>query len=328
MYERYYGLRERPFNLTSNPRYLLLTSQHAEGLNALQYGISNRIGIIVLVGEAGTGKTTVMRAAVASQSPAGRFVTMTNPILSRSEFFQHLVQGFGLSEEAVTSKTRFLTELTRTLEDNLRNDRQTALIVDEAHALPLEILEEIRLLANIETDDEKLLPVVLVGQPELSDRLNEPALRQLKQRIALRCSLGALQIRETAAYIAGRIRVAGGDAAQLFTQEAVELIHQCSRGLPRTISVVCDNALVTGFATDERPISRGTIVDVCRDLDLAIPEPKAESRPVMVAPMATAPRPAEKPARPVLRAAEAAPQTPPGTLASRVRAFRPFLFRS
>src|SRR6266550_4646817 len=200
MYERYYGLRQRPFNLTSNPRYLLLTSAHAEALSSLQYGIGSRLGIIVLVGE--------------------------------------------------------------------------------AHALPYEILEEIRLLANIETDEEKLLPVVLAGQPELGNRLNNPDLRQLKQRVALRCSLRALTLKETAAYIAGRIGVAGGDAANIFTGKAVQLIHRYSRGVPRTISVICDNALVTGFAADERPIDVGTVCEVCRDLDLTIPEPEIYERAI------------------------------------------------
>jgi general secretion pathway protein A len=273
MYERYYGLRQRPFNLTSNPRYLLLTAAHAEALSSLQYGISSRLGIIVLVGEAGTGKTTVIRAAMASQPPGAQFVVMNNPLLSRTEFFQHLAQGFGLSDDAASSKTRFLSDLTQVLEESAQSGRQTALIVDEAHALPYEILEEVRLLANIETDEDKLLPVVLAGQPELSDRLNNPDLRQLKQRVALRCSLRALTLKETAAYIAGRIGVAGGDAAKLFTGDAVQMIYRYSRGVPRTISVVCDNALVTGFAADERPIDVGTVREVCRDLDLMIPEP-------------------------------------------------------
>jgi len=281
MYERYYGLRERPFNLTSNPRYLMLTSRHAECLSTLQYGISNRLGIIMLVGEAGTGKTTVIRAAIASQA-SGRFVLVNNPLLSRAEFFQHVGEGFGLSEADMSSKTRFLGALRATLEASAEAGTHVALIVDEAHALPYEILEEIRLLANIETDDVKLLPVVLAGQPELGDRLNEPSLRQLKQRIALRCSLGVLKIRETAAYIAGRIRVAGGDAAQLFTQEAVELIHAYAHGLPRTISVICDNALVSGFAADERPVGAGTVRDVCLDLDLTAAEPPRRT-PVAVA---------------------------------------------
>jgi general secretion pathway protein A len=279
MYERFYGLRERPFNLTSNPRYLLLTSGHAEALSTLQYGITSRIGIIVLVGEAGTGKTTVIRAALASQPPGGHFVVMNNPLLTRVEFFHHLAQGFGLSDDVLGSKTRFLSALTHTLEADLRDGREACLIVDEAHALPRKILEEIRLLANIETDEEKLLPVVLAGQPELGARLNNPDLRQLKQRVAVRCSLGALRMRETAAYVAGRIAVAGGQAAKVFTPEAVELIHACSQGVPRLISVICDNALVTGFAADERPIGRQTVLDVCRDLDVTIPESVAERTP-------------------------------------------------
>ncbi len=278
MYERYYGLRQRPFNLTSNPRYLLLTSAHAEALSSLQYGIGSRLGIIVLVGEAGTGKTTVIRAAMASQPLGAQFVVMNNPLLSRTEFFQHLAQGFNLTDDAISSKTRFLSELTQVLEERARSGRQTALIVDEAHALPYEILEEVRLLANIETDEDKLLPVVLAGQPELGDRLNKPDLRQLKQRVALRCSLRTLTLKETAAYIAGRIGVAGGDAAKLFTGEAVQLIHRYARGVPRTISVICDNALVTGFAADERPIDVETVREVCGDLDLKISEPIAEPR--------------------------------------------------
>jgi general secretion pathway protein A len=272
MYERYYGLRQRPFNLTSNPRYLLLTPAHAEALSSVQYGLGSRTGIIVLLGEAGTGKTSVIRAAMASQPAGGLFVMVNNPLLTRSEFLQHLAQGFDLSDEAAASKTRFLSELTRVLEESVQRGRQTGLIVDEAHALPYEILEEIRLLANMETDEEKLLPVLLAGQPELGDRLNNPDLRQLKQRVALRCSLRALRLRETAAYIAGRIGVAGGDAAKVFTAEAVQLIHKYSAGVPRTISVICDNALVTGFAADQRPVDVGIVREVCRDLDLTVSE--------------------------------------------------------
>jgi general secretion pathway protein A len=281
MYEHYYGLRERPFSLTSNPRYLLLTSAHAEALSALKYGMNHRVGIIVLVGEAGTGKTTVIRAAMASRITGGSVVLLNNPILDRHEFFEHLVHGFGLSEEAARSKTRFLSELTRKLEGSLRSGILAALIIDEAHALPHEILEEIRLLANMETDDQKLLPVVLAGQPELGECLNGACLRQLKQRVALRCSLRPLQITETAAYIAGRIRVAGGDAATMFTSEAVELVHERSQGVPRTISVICDNALLTGFAADQRPIGRDTVLEVCRDLDLRSLDPAPVSRPAV-----------------------------------------------
>ncbi len=280
MYERYYGLREAPFKLTSNPRYLLLTSGHAEALNSVQYGISSRRGVIVFVGEAGTGKTTVIRAVIAAAPAGTRIVQINNPLLTRSEFLHCLAEGFGLDVGLAASKPRLLAALTDLLDSLARQGTQTALIVDEAHALPFEILEEVRLLANIETDDEKLLPVVLVGQPELSDRLNEPNLRQLKQRVALRCTLGALGLRETAAYIAGRIRVAGGDASQMFGHDSVVLIHRCSRGVPRVISVICDNALVTGFAIDERPVGQDTVRQVCRDLDIEVPEVPSEVRPI------------------------------------------------
>ena len=144
----------------------------------------------------------------------------------------------------------------------------TALIVDEAQAIPNEILEEIRLLANMETATSKLLPVVLAGQPELADRLKEPSLRQLKQRVALRCELKPLDLPQTAAYIASRIRTAGGDPANIFTREAVTLIHEYSRGLPRTISVMCDNALTSGFALDQRPVDGDVVREVIRDYDL------------------------------------------------------------
>jgi general secretion pathway protein A len=269
MYEQFYGFRERPFTLTPNPRYLLLTPAHAEALNTVKYAISSRASITVLLGKAGTGKTTVIRAALASQPPGVRVLTVTNPLLTKAEFLEHLALGFELSAAVSASKTRFLLELTRLLEGEVRARRHTALIVDEAHALPDEILEEIRLLANLETDDEKMLPIILAGQAELGDRFNEPRFWQLKQRVALRCSLGPLLLQETAAMIAGRISVAGVDAATVFTRDAVELIHNAARGLPRTINVICDNALVAGFAADERPVRRETVRDVCRDLDLS-----------------------------------------------------------
>src|ERR1051326_7489064 len=203
MYQRYYGLRKRPFDPTPNPQHLLLTPAHREALGVLQYGLATRNGIIVLVGAAGTGKTTVLHAALASQPPGHHFVWMASPFSSRSEFFRQLAQGFGLSFAAAASKTRCLSELTRTLEERTRHGRFTTLIVDDAEALPSEILEEIRLLANIETDEEKLLSLVLAGRPELAARLNTPDLRQLKQRVALRCSLRPLMPGETADYIAG-----------------------------------------------------------------------------------------------------------------------------
>lgn len=271
MYERFYGLKERPFDLTPNPRYLFLTANHREALSHLQYGVSGRKGITVLVGEAGTGKTTLVHAALEQQRGQNACtVYMSNPVLTRGEFIEFLAWGFGLDPAAHTSKTRFLLELTRTLGERQAAGGASALIIDEAQCLPHDLLEEIRLLSNIETAVEKLLPVVLVGQPELADRLNEPSLRQLKQRVALRCVLPPLDAAEAAAYVANRVAVAGGDHRQVFTAGAVEAMFEHSGGIPRTISVICDNALVSGFAADERPVSRQTILEVCRDFDLGL----------------------------------------------------------
>jgi general secretion pathway protein A len=265
-----------PFDLTPNPRYLFFTPKHREAFSNLRYGISGRRGVTLLVGEAGTGKTTLVRAVLETVAKERtECIYLNNPTLTRPEFVQFLAGAFGLSEEAAASKTTLLRELEQVLVDRNANGIVTALVVDEAQALPLELLEEVRLLANIETDREKLLPVVLAGQPQLADRLNDPALRQLKQRVALRCALQPLDQAETSAYIAGRIRTAGGDSTKLFTREAVELVHLCSHGIPRTISVICDNALVNGFASDRRPVGWEIVYEVCKDFDLDPPTVQA-----------------------------------------------------
>ena len=270
MYRRFYGLRERPFDLTPNPRYLVLTSGHREALSLFEYGIASRKGMTLLIGEAGTGKTTVIRTALERQPARAHCVHMQNPVLSRTEFVEMLAAKFGLSEAAKTSKTALLLELERLLIERHQRGESTVLVVDEAQSLPLDLLEEVRLLANIEAADGKLLSVVLAGQPELAARLNEPELRQLKQRIALRCELQPLTREETLAYVAGRIRSAGGVAAQLFTREAVLLMHERSSGIPRTISVIADNALVTGYALGQRPVTAATVAEACSDLDLSV----------------------------------------------------------
>jgi general secretion pathway protein A len=269
MYEAFYGLRERPFDLTTSPRFLFLTGKHREALSNLQYGIAGQKGLTLLLGEAGTGKTTLVRAALELQRSQNiTSVYVNNPTLTRGEFYELLAQGFGLGQLAAVSKTRFLVELERTVLDRYRGGGISALLIDEAQSMPTELLEEIRLLSNVETASVKLLPVVLIGQPELADRLNETSLRQLKQRIALRCALAPLDLRETAGYITKRIRIAGGDSASIFTREAVERIFERSRGIPRTINVICDNAMVSAFALDRRLIDADIIEDVSRDFDL------------------------------------------------------------
>jgi general secretion pathway protein A len=269
MYEAFFGLRERPFELTTTPRFLFLPARHREALSNLQYGILGRRGITLLLGEAGTGKTTLVRAALEFQRARHvASVYVGNPRLTRTEFYEMLAAGFDLGPAAAQSKARFLIELDRVLLDRHRAGGISALFLDEAQSLSDELLEEVRLLSNLETGSEKTLPVVLSGQIELADRLNEPSLRQLKQRIALRCTLLPLDLRETAAYIAKRVRIAGGDAAALFTADAVQVIFQRSRGVPRTINVICDNALVTAFALQRPQVDREIVLEVCRDFDL------------------------------------------------------------
>jgi general secretion pathway protein A len=270
MYERFYGLRERPFDLTPNPRYLLLTGKHREALGNLEYGVNARKAITVLIGEAGTGKTTLIRTAFVRadaerRGGADSWAYLKNPRLERLEFLQLLAARFGVSAHAGQSSAALLDGLERMLSQN----RRAALFIDEAQTVPTDLLEEIRLLGNIESDVEKLLPIVLVGQPELADRLNEPGLRQLKQRVALRCTLAPLTLQESAAYIAARIEIAGGNPAKLFSRDAVLAIFEHSAGIPRTISVICDNALLTGYAEDRAQIDVNVIEAVCRDFDLA-----------------------------------------------------------
>ena len=291
MYETFFGLRERPFELAPNPRFLLLTARHTEALGNLEYGITGRKGLTLLLGEAGTGKTTVIRSALQKWQRGGHLVAyINNPTLTRDEFVECLARAYGLGPEAASSKTRLLSALTQLVMRRHSEGRITGLLIDEAQGLSDELLEEIRLLANIETADAKVFPVVLAGQPELALRLNGVHLRQLKQRIALRCVLSPLDLQETAAYIAGRIRLGGGVAGQLFTREAVMAIHEHSRGIPRVINVICDNVLLAAFATNRRSASREMVEEVCRDFDLA---PRDNAKPAAEPSTLDVPVPAE-----------------------------------
>ncbi|MCU0255985.1 MAG: AAA family ATPase [Vicinamibacterales bacterium] len=276
MYESFYGLAERPFELTVRPRFVFLSPGHREALAALHYGVSARRALTLVLGEAGTGKTTLVYAAMDTQRRQNVTpVYLNNPTLTRAEFLEWLGSRFKLRQEVWGSKVRLLDELELVLSERRRRGNPWALMLDEAQSLPDELLEEVRLLTNLERDEEKLLPVVMLGQPELAERLDQPAMRHLRQRVAVRCTLGPLSLRETAAYVAKRVSVAGGDGLQVFTREAVELIHQRSGGIPRTINVICDNALLAGFALGRRPVDRDVVAEASADLGFEEAAPAA-----------------------------------------------------
>jgi type II secretory pathway predicted ATPase ExeA len=293
LYADFYGLDESPFDLTPNPRFLYLSTRQREGLSNLRYALASSKGFMVLLGEAGTGKTTLVRTALSELGDTpSRHVLLTNPTLSRIEFYQILAQEFALSDEARRSKAQFLFELQRDVEARFAAGGLTGLIVDEAQSMPHELLEEIRLLGNIETPTTKLLNIVLCGQPELADRLNDISLRQLKQRIALRCELQPLTLQETCAYMAGRLTTAGGQPKEIFSSEAVMAIFEASRGVPRTINVLCDNALIGGFAAQARPIPVEVVLEVCKDFDLVrLPTKPTTATALRQSPMGSPSRP-------------------------------------
>lgn len=296
MYEQFYNLSERPFELTADPRYLFLTPRQREALSTLQYGLISSKSLTVLIGEVGTGKTTLLQAALESERCRHvRCIRLNNPVLRTDDFIRLLSRQFNLGADAAESKSVFLEQLEHLLRDRHAAGETTALVIDEAQSLSTEMLEEVRLLANIETPSAKLLPLVLAGQPELGDRLEEPNLRQLKQRVTLRCELAPFDETETAAYVASRIRTAGGEPSKVFSREAVALIHQASAGIPRTINVICDNALITGMAMGRPYVNQAVVLEVCRDLRL----PAVQLQPVVRPPQ---PRPerqhAVAPARP------------------------------
>lgn len=267
MYKRFYGLRDIPFSLAPDPKYLFRTESLLEVFANLQYGIENGKGIVVVTGEVGTGKTTILRSMLQSLDRSVLAAYIFNPILSTQEFFDLLGGEFRMPPQQ--SKSAMLRSLGNLLMSRHSQGLRTVLVVDEAHLLPRHLLEEIRLLSNFETNREKLLQIILCGQPELHDLLTQPELRQLKQRVSLKCSIRMLTAHETGEYIRWRLRVAGCAHEDLFAPEAVKSVHRFSGGIPRIINNICDNALLTGFSQNSPQVTAAIINDVVEELDLA-----------------------------------------------------------
>ena len=290
MYNEFFGLSKEPFRLTPDPEFLYLTPQHCEALAGITYAIVGRKGFTVLTGDAGTGKTTLL-TRVLGHLPTARVQSsvIINPTLSPSEFLESTLLDFGF-REIPDSKAQRIVQFQAFLWKAQREGRITALIVDEAHKLSLEVLEEIRLLGNFESAQEKLLQVVLVGQSELDELLDREPLRQFKQRIAMRLAIEPLKGLEVERYIQHRWLKAGG-AQSPFTEDATSAIAQASRGIPRVINVICDNALMQAFGDRLARVEGRHILAVCRELRLnaAAPQPAAAvSQPVAPLPVRVA----------------------------------------
>ena len=268
MYTEFYGLQEIPFSLSPDPKYIFKTESYLEVMANLQYGIEHCKGIVAVIGEVGTGKTTTLRSAIKGFRREISAVYIFNPYVSVSEFFQQFADGLVLGLGNRACKPDLLAALGKLLAARHSKGLRTVLIVDEAHGLPPSVLEEIRLLANFETNSEKLLQIILCGQPELRDVLNSPGLRQLKQRISLRCSLKPLAGAEVEKYIRFRLKIAGAKHIDLFEAEAIDLIAKISLGIPRVINNICDNALLYGCATGSHTITRSLVEEVVENLDL------------------------------------------------------------
>jgi len=271
MYNAYFGFKESPFNLTPDPAFLYRSQQHEEALANLVYGVHSRKGFVVLTGEVGTGKTTMLECLqdfLATHRTD--FAFLFNSRISVEQFFEMIAYDLDLKCNR-TSKTEVLFALNQLLLENANQGRTTVLIIDEAHNLEWDVLEEVRLLGNLENRREKLLQIVMAGQPEFDRKLDAPSFRQLKQRIALRCSLRPFHEGETYEYIHTRLARAGMPEQRVFPPEVLTEIHVRSQGIPRVINAICDNVLLTAFALESRVANLDMLDEVSEDMRLEWP---------------------------------------------------------
>jgi general secretion pathway protein A len=277
MYKRFFGLKENPFNANPDPRYLFLTQEVDDALSALIYGIETRKGFITLTGEVGTGKTTLLNRLLDNlHQQRAKTAFLFNSRMNSRQLFDFVLAEFEIPCE-VRSKSFQLLQLNQWLLERHKASEPAVLIIDEAQNLPISVLEEIRLLTNLETSSEKLLQIVLSGQPELDAKLKLPELRQLRQRITLRCKTKPLTKEQTYHYVAERLRIAGANGEPIFGPESIEKVHWYSSGIPRLMNLLCEHALINAYVENERPISPRIVEDVAHEFELG--EVQATSLP-------------------------------------------------
>lgn len=259
MYESHLGCAERPFALVPDPRYFFASRGHREALNHLLYGIRREEGFVVITGEVGTGKTTLCRTLLRKLDPQIETAVILNPSQSEEELLQAILGDLGVSVPSSATRKDLLDALNTHLLENRAAGKRVVLVIDEAQDLPPRLLEQIRLLSNLETEREKLIQIILVGQVELSAKLCQRGLRQLNQRVAVRYRLPKLQPKETRDYVLHRLARAGAERRDLFTWGALRLVHYLSGGIPRLINIICDRALVAMYARRLKRVTRSTI---------------------------------------------------------------------
>ena len=264
MYQHFYEFTEKPFNTTPDSKFFFPSHKHTEALNNLIYAINERKGFVVITGEIGAGKTTVCRAMLNKLEPNTRLATITNTHLTCKELIAEILEELEVQYQPGT-KQKLLSQLNHFLIQQLAADMNVVLIIDEAQNLTPKVLEEVRMLSNLETEKEKLIQIILIGQPQLREKLENPKLEQFKQRVAVYYHLSSLSHQETIGYIQHRLKLVSNNGVDLFTPKAIDLIYQHSRGIPRLINLVCDSALLSGYVLDTRQLNETIVEEVIRE---------------------------------------------------------------